>query len=149
MTDITFYKPSRYPNVRDYPDRVGALIDVLQGFIAELENARSGETTLDARVDNVLAACAQLSGLTANLNVNGKRLTSAADPIAGTDLCNLQTVQSIASGGGTPSNIAVTSLGVGSAVDGQLLSVSGGAVVGNSAALAAAKVAAHRLFKGL
>lgn len=58
------------------------------------------------------------------LDSNGQKVTSVADAVALTDAVNLRTAQAIYSGGGTPSNIPITSLGVGTAISTQRIRVS-------------------------
>lgn len=48
-----------------------------------------------------------------NVNANGFTLTGLPNAVNPTDAVNLETAQAIYSGGGTPSNIPVTSLGIG------------------------------------
>lgn len=51
-------------------------------------------------------------------------------PTAATDLVDLQTAQALLSGGGTPANIQITSLGLGTVNDGEVVMRSGSALIG-------------------
>lgn len=94
-------------------------------------NAALGLRLTQAQVDARIAAIAELlSGLSADLNANGYRITGSGNAINPGDLCNLATVQALISGGGTPASIPITSLGVGTVADGQIVMRIGGAIVG-------------------
>jgi hypothetical protein len=54
-----------------------------------------------------------LTSWTQNENANGYTLTGLANAVNPSDAVNLQTAQAIYSGGGTPANIPITSVGVG------------------------------------
>lgn len=79
MTDITQYKPSRDPNARDYPDKIDALIDALQGIVAELDAVRGASP-------NLAAATVRYAGLVANLTMAGFRATGAGNAVDPQDL---------------------------------------------------------------
>lgn len=64
------------------------------------------------------------------LNLNGNIASNAGNAVAASDVVNLQTAQALLSGGGTPSNIPITSLGVGTVNDGEVVMRSGGVLVG-------------------
>ena len=79
--------------------------------------------------DMVSAITSWVSGV----NANGYGLTGLPNAVNPTDAANLQTVQAIVSGGGTPANIPVTSLGAGTSVNGQVIKNVGGALAGGYA----------------
>lgn len=64
------------------------------------------------------------------MNAGGYVISNAGNAVAAGDLVNLQTAQALLSGGGTPANIPITSLGVGTANDGEILMRSGSAIIG-------------------
>lgn len=70
--------------------------------------------------------------LTQNLNGGSFKGVSFADGTASQDLVTLSQANAILLGGGSPSAIAITSLGVGTATDGQIYKRSGSAVAGAS-----------------
>lgn len=96
-------------------------------------NAAFGLRLTQAQVDaRVGAIGVLLSGLSANLSAAGFKITGAGEATASGDLVNLAVAQALLSGGGTPANIPITSLGVGSMVDGQVVMRIGAAIVGGS-----------------
>lgn len=107
------------------------------GYIAKLNalvteaNAALGLRLTQAQVDaRVGAIGVLLAGLTANLNAGGFKVTGAGNASASGDLVNLATAEALLLGGGTPGNIPITSLGVGTVADGELVGRSGSAIVG-------------------
>lgn len=99
-----------------------SLIDCTQGVINEVETARQGQATLNASLNQYVLK----SGWTANFNAMNYRLTGLADALNPQDAVNLQTVQALISGGGSPSNIPITALGKGTATALQLFRVNAG-----------------------
>lgn len=61
--------------------------------------------------------------MTADVAAGGHKITDLANPTNPSDAANLQTVQALISGGGTPANIPITSLGKGTATANQLIRV--------------------------
>lgn len=110
----------------DYIARLNILIVRAQDTLTEVEIARGGTSSLDARM--LLAV--QRSGLTANLPCGGFRFTAVGDPIDPQDAATRAWVLARISLGGDPSGIPVTSLNVGSLQDGQFLARAGTALVG-------------------
>jgi phosphoribosylcarboxyaminoimidazole (NCAIR) mutase len=101
----------------NYPTQYNNLIAALQTVISNLE---TGNTAV------------LVTGLLANLSAANHKITNLANAVVAGDAMNLSSVQSLISGGGTPSNIPITDLGVGSANDGQFIKRSGNAIVGAS-----------------
>jgi hypothetical protein len=58
-----------------------------------------------------------------DMDLNNHKITELADATAQQDAVNLRTAQAIFSGGGTPSNIPITGLGVGTATAEQYLRI--------------------------
>ncbi len=74
---------------------------------------------------------------TGTVNLTGSTVT-VSDPAAALQVVNLQSAQAIFSGGGTPGNIPITSLGVGTATADQYLRVNaGGTAIEGAVALTA------------
>lgn len=68
--------------------------------------------------------------MASDADAGGHKITNAGNATAAGDLVNLQTAQALLAGGGTPGNIPVTSLGVGTVKDGEVIMRSGNAIVG-------------------
>ena len=95
---------------------------------------KGGETyagTHDFSAATLLKLCAAL--LAADLDAGAKKIVNLANAVNAGDAVNLATAQALLSGGGTPASIPVTSLGVGSAVAGQMVRVNdaGTGIVGD------------------
>ena len=89
-----------------------------QDYIAKLNllvteaNTAFGLRLTQAQVDARVAAIGVLlSGLSSDLNAAGFRVIGSGNAINPGDLCNLPTVQALITGGGTPANIPIWSLG--------------------------------------
>lgn len=96
MTDITIYKPSRDPNARDYPDKIDNLIDILQGYVTEIEQARNGYGTL--KIGTVSYA-----GATADIPLSGFRINGAATtPVTSSELTSKSYVDSTSAAAAAP-----------------------------------------------
>lgn len=85
--------------------------------------------------------------LGADVSAASHKITNLANATNAADAANLQTVQALVSGGGTPASIPITSLGVGTANDGEVIMRSGSAIVGK--ALPAAAVALNYSMYGV
>lgn len=68
--------------------------------------------------------------MTADVAAGGHKITDLANPTNPSDAANLQTVQALISIGGTPESVPITSLGVGTVNDGEIVMRSGSALVG-------------------
>ena len=117
MADYQYLKG--VPGQKNWYSYWTALIDFLQGTTNEVETARQGQASLTLNFDRYVLK----SGWTANFNAMNYRLTGLADAVNPQDAVNLQTVQALISGGGSPSNIAITALGIGTATALQLYRV--------------------------
>jgi hypothetical protein len=102
--------------------KITAMDSATTAVTSEVTTARQGQANLSASIDLRVPK----SGLTANFSAQNYRFTTLANPVNPQDAVNLQTVQSLISGGGTPSNIAVTSLNKGTATTLQLYRVNAG-----------------------
>lgn len=111
-----------------YIGSFNTLSDNAESMDNEITNARSGETTLLARL-NLKAN----NTMTANMNGGGLyRLVSMLDAASSQDYVTLAQANSILLGGGSPGDIPITSLGKGTATANQIISINGAgnAVVG-------------------
>ena len=117
---------------QDYVEKQITFISRAETVATEVENARNGESSLQA----IINAKISYSGLTSDLSAGGYRIHSLGNAVAPGDAVNLSTAQSLLSGGGTPSNIAITSLGYGDLTEGQYTRRVGGAIVGGFVYLA-------------
>jgi hypothetical protein len=120
MADYQYLKG--VPGQKNWYSYWTALIDFLQGTTNEVETARQGQASLTLNFDRYVLK----SGWTANFNAMNYRLTGLADAVNPQDAVNLQTVQSLISGGGSPSNIPITALGIGTATALQIYRVNTG-----------------------
>lgn len=96
-----------------------SLIDYTQGVINEVETARNGQANLKASLDLKVS----YSGFITHLSANNYRVTMLGNAVNPQDAVNLQTVQALISGGGSPSNIAITALNKGTGIAGQFYRV--------------------------
>jgi hypothetical protein len=102
-----------------------ASLDVLLGNInTEIVNAREGEASLLINLGTYL----KNATFTSDVNLNGFRVINAADGIASTDLATVSQATALILGGASPTNIAITSIGSGTATSGQRL-VSNGTII--------------------
>ncbi len=85
----------------------------------EVVAGRQGQATLNEALDLKVPK----SGFTAHFSAQNYRINTLADAVNPQDAVNLQQVQSLISGGGSPSNIAVTSLNLGTATSLQVYRV--------------------------
>ncbi len=120
MSDLSFLKG--IPGLKNWYSLWTSLIDWLQLFVTEVETARQGQPNLNAALNQYVLK----SGWTVNFNAMNYRLTGLADPVNPQDAVNLQTAQALISGGGVPSNIPITALGIGTATALQLYRVNAG-----------------------
>ena len=112
---------------QDYVAKQITFISRAEAVATEVENARNGESSLQA----IINAKISYSGLASDLSAGGYRIHSLGNAVAPGDAVNLSTAQSLLSGGGTPENIAITGLNYGSLADGQYARRVGGAIVGS------------------
>jgi len=112
---------------QDYVAKQITFISRAEAVATEVENARNGESSLQA----IINAKISYSGLTSDLSAGGYRIHSLGNAVAPGDAVNLSTAQALLSGGGTPSNIAITGLGYGDLAEGQYTRRVGGAIVGS------------------
>jgi hypothetical protein len=101
----------------------------LNKLIQEVIDAQQGETDIDTRL---VDAIFEGENWAANLTANGFKVTGAADATGATDYTTLQQVNALISGGGSPGDIAITALGVGTGTANQKIVINGAgtAVVG-------------------
>jgi hypothetical protein len=99
--------------------KITAMDSATTAVTNEVETARQGQANLNAAFNQYVLK----SGWTANFNAMNYRLTGLADAINPLDAVNLQQVTSLIQGGGSPSNIPITALGIGTATALQLYRV--------------------------
>lgn len=116
------------PGDLDYIDRLNALRTRAEASSTEVEAARGSEATLSAR----LALLVPGNGMTANLNAAGWRITGLGDPVNSQDAATRSWVAAQVVGGGAPGDIPITSLNVGTLVDGDLVIRNGAGIGGRS-----------------
>lgn len=114
-------------NSQEYVAQQKTFINRAESVATEVENARNGESSLQAIINTKIS----YSGLTSDLSAGGYRIHSLGNAVAPGDAVNLSTAQALLSGGGTPSNIAITGLGYGTLTDGQYTRRVGGVIVGS------------------
>lgn len=128
--------------------RIDAVAAAAGGAGSEVVNARSATEVDGAPADNLTLRIEQIyaaivasiaervakAGLDADLSAGGFRITGAADAADASDYTTLQQVNALIGGGGSPGDIPVTSLNVGTLDDGELLIRSGSGLQGISAA---------------
>lgn len=103
----------------NYIEYLNTLTTFSETWATEVETARDGEANLNAR----LVGMVEYVGLTANLPCANYRLTGLSDPIDSQDAATKSYVVAVASGGGSPGDISITSLGVGTATALQLIRI--------------------------
>ncbi|MDP1696506.1 MAG: hypothetical protein Q8L45_01755 [Xanthomonadaceae bacterium] len=99
-----------------------------QTVATEVEQAHGGSASLSARLALLVAS----SGLTANLSAGGWRITGLGDPVDPQDAATRAWVAAQLVGGGSPADIPITSLNVGTLADGDVAVRSGAGVSGRS-----------------
>lgn len=127
----------------DYVGNLNAVRTDIASIVAELLAARNGSFDLDARLDLIQGeidaleaiAITTATGFTANISANNFKLTSLANATNPQDATNLQTVQALVTGGGTPSNIPITSLGLGTLLADEAVVREGSNLVGRKGLL--------------
>lgn len=117
MADYQYLKG--VPGQKNWYSYWTALVDFLQGTTNEVETARQGQASLTLNFDRYVLK----TGWMADFNAMNYRLTGLADAVNPQDAVNLQTVQSLIIGGGSPSNIPITALNKGTATALQLYRV--------------------------
>ena len=127
---------------QDYVAKQITFISRAETVATEVENARNGESSLQAVINTKIS----YSGLTSDLSAGGYRIHSLGNAVAPGDAVNLSTAQALLSSGGTPSNIAITALNVGSLAPGQVPINFNGTIVGYTIPTA---TIGQRLFNGL
>ena len=81
MAVITPYRISLL--AQDYPTKYDGLLTFLEPYLTELENARGGQASLLANLNyNFAQFIVASSGLTVDLNTNGKRIYGGVAPVA-------------------------------------------------------------------
>jgi hypothetical protein len=117
--------PNAFLSVNDYEyiDKLQKIDTSLNKLIDEIISAQSGDINLATRLTAILSAAVLKTGLIQDLPAGGFKITGLADATNATDAVNRQTAIAIASGGGSPAEIAVTDLGVGTADSLQLIRV--------------------------
>jgi hypothetical protein len=88
---------------------------------AELNQVAGVASNLQAQLDTKGAITGQT--WTGAHNFSAASLSVKSPPVLPTDICDLQSAQALLSGGGTPANIPITSLGKGTATANQLIRV--------------------------
>ena len=114
-------------NSQEYVAQQKTFINRAESVATEVENARNGAASLKAIIDTKIS----YSGIAADISMGGYRIHSLGNAVAPGDAVNLSTAQALLSGGGTPSNIAITGLGYGTLTDGQYARRVGGVIVGS------------------
>jgi len=114
----------------DYIAMLNELRSLSSGVSDEVVSARDGELTLLANIDlrltqaqvdaRIGALAPLLSGMTADLNAGGFKVTNLADPTAPQDAATQSWVASQIIAGGSPGDVPITSLDKGTATEGQL-----------------------------
>ena len=127
---------------QDYVAKQITFISRAEAVATEVENARNGESSLQAVINTKIS----YSGLTSDLSAGGHRIHSLGSAVAPGDAVNLSTAQALLSSGGTPSSIAITALNVGSLAPGQVPINFNGTIVGYTIPTA---TIGQRLFNGL
>lgn len=112
---------------------------------AELNQVAGVASNLQAQLDTKGAITGQT--WTGAHDFSAASLSVKSPPVLPTDICDLQSAQALLSGGGTPSNIPITALGVGTVKDGEVIMRSGNAIVGKP--LPAAAIEMNYLLHGV
>lgn len=125
-TGVTFVSGSK-----TYVADLETLRAFLEAFATEIETARNGLGSLDARFDTVPSTDQPAAG---NISMGGHNLTSVADPGSPQDAATKAYVDASILGGGSPGSIPITSLNKGTATANQFIRINSGgsAVVGVS-----------------
>ncbi len=89
--------------------KITAMDNATTAVTNEVTTARQGQANLNASIDLRVPK----SGFTAHFSANHYRINTLADAVSPLDAVNLQQVTSLIQGGGSPSNIQITSLNVG------------------------------------
>ena len=108
----------------DYIAHLNTHVDRTQALATEIENARSGDASLLDRLEMIQDAIAaeitdldavtvKVSGLTDNLSAGGHLISNLQDPQTDQDAATKAYVNAVATAGGSPSAIPITSLGGG------------------------------------
>lgn len=121
----------------DYIEHLNTLVARAESVATELETARDGESTLDARLNGLVA---NATGLTANLPGNAQRITGLADPVDGQDAATMAWANALLVAGGSPASIPVTGLNPGTASASQLLRIDSGGTAPEGVALSSLPV---------
>jgi hypothetical protein len=114
----------------DYISDLELLRILSQAVATEVEQARGGSASLSARLALLVAS----SGLVANLSAGGWRITGLGDPVNPQDAATRAWVAAQLLGGGSPADIPITSLNVGTLADGDVAVRSGAGIAGRSLA---------------
>ena len=145
MSDLSYLKG--VAGLKNYYSLWTGLIDWVQSFGTEVETARQGQPNLNAKITAMDSAASAVTtevnnaregqstllanfgryvlktGPISDLPMNNNKITNLKNATAPKDAVPLEQVQSLISGGGSPSNIAVTSLNIGTATSLQLYRV--------------------------
>lgn len=92
-------------------------------WATEIETARGGLASLDARLDSFPGVYQAPTG---NVAMGGYKLTGLGDPTLYNDAATRSYVDATVLGGGSPGAIPITSLNVGTATANQVIAINGG-----------------------
>lgn len=92
-------------------------------WATEMETARGGQASLDARLDTFPGVGQAAPG---NVDFGGYRITGLGDPSGAQDAATRAYVDATIIGGGSPGAIPITSLAVGTATANQIIAINGG-----------------------
>jgi len=107
----------------EYISKLQHIDTSLNKLITQTIAAQSGDPDLATRLTAILAAAVLKTGLVAELSAGGFKITGLGDATNATDAVNRQTAVAIAAGGGSPAEIPITELGIGSATALQLIRI--------------------------
>lgn len=103
-----------------------AFVDAVGAIAQQVIDAKEGKATLLLNMQAKLP----YSGWTQNVNANGHTINNLAAATSSSQPTTLSQVQSLITTGGNPSDVAITDLNKGTAVNGQYIGVVAGAVAG-------------------
>lgn len=108
----------------DYIVHLNTHVDRTEAVATEIEAARDGDASLSDRlgvlesgllseIDDLDAVTLKVSGLTDNLSAGGHLISNLQDPQTDQDAATKAYVNAVATAGGSPGDIPITSLGAG------------------------------------